>query len=159
VLSSGFPAQFFYVCHISTMPATCLAHVILLDLITLIISGEQYKLWSSPLCSFLHTFVSFFSTSWSLLLSVRVVPFLLYILISVTLSPCCSLSSLHPDLCYSQSVLFPFFSTSCSLLLSVRVVPFLLYILFSVTLSSCCSFAARTKGKITILYIVILFGV
>jgi hypothetical protein len=38
--------------------ATCSAHLIPLDFITQKILGEEYKLLSSPLCSFLHYFVT-----------------------------------------------------------------------------------------------------
>jgi hypothetical protein len=38
----------------SPMDSVCSAHVMLLDLVTLIIFGDDYKLWRYSLCNFLH---------------------------------------------------------------------------------------------------------
>jgi hypothetical protein len=49
---SGFPTKTLYD-FLSSIRATCLVHLILLDLITRIIFGEANRSWSSPLCNLL----------------------------------------------------------------------------------------------------------
>ena len=52
---SGFPIKTLYTPFISPIRATCLARLILLDLINRTVLGEQYKSLNSSLCSFLHS--------------------------------------------------------------------------------------------------------
>lgn len=51
---SGLPTKTVYACLFFPTPATCLANFILLDITILIIWGENYKLTSSSLCSFVY---------------------------------------------------------------------------------------------------------
>jgi hypothetical protein len=55
IFLSGSPTNVLYAFLVSPIRATCLAHLIRLDLLIIIISGEQYKLWSSSLYSFLQS--------------------------------------------------------------------------------------------------------
>jgi hypothetical protein len=51
---SRFPSKMLYARLTSHMYATSPAHLVLLDLITLIISGDKYKLWSFALCIYMY---------------------------------------------------------------------------------------------------------
>ena len=52
---SSFPTKTLYAFLLSTIRATCLANLILLDLITRITFGEQFRSQIPPLCSVLHS--------------------------------------------------------------------------------------------------------
>jgi hypothetical protein len=55
---SGFPANILYAFSSPHYHAACPAHLILRDLTILIIPGEEHKLWSSSLRSFLYASIT-----------------------------------------------------------------------------------------------------
>jgi len=52
---SGFPTKIHYTPQTSSIRATRPVYLILLDLITRTILGEEYRLLSSQLCTYLHS--------------------------------------------------------------------------------------------------------
>jgi hypothetical protein len=55
---TGFPTNILHAFLLNTIRSICPVHLILIDLITLIELGEEWKLWSSSVCSFLQTSVT-----------------------------------------------------------------------------------------------------
>jgi hypothetical protein len=80
---SGFPTNTLYAFFCYLIRATCPAHLILPDFIFLIIHCEEYKVWSSSLCSFLQPPVTSSLSGPNILLNT---------LFSNTLSLCSSLN-------------------------------------------------------------------
>jgi hypothetical protein len=60
LLPSGFPIKMLYLFVISPMCTTCLAYIILLDLITVILSIGGHNVWCTSLFYFLNPPVNFF---------------------------------------------------------------------------------------------------
>jgi hypothetical protein len=69
VFPSSFPTKTLYTPLLSSILVTCPTHLILLDLITSAIVGEEYRSLSYSICSFLHFPVPSFLLGPNILLS------------------------------------------------------------------------------------------
>ena len=106
---SGFPTKMICTPLVSPIRATCLAHLILLDFITRIILGEQYRSLSSLLCSFLHALVTSSLLSLNILLN----------------APFSNTLSLRSSLNMSDQVSYPHKTTGKIILLYILIFKFL----------------------------------
>ena len=109
LLPSGFPTKTLYTPLSSSIRGTCPAHHILLHFITRTILGEEYKSFSSSLCSLLHSPVT---------LSLLFPNILLNTMFSNTLS-------FHSSLNISDQVSHPYKTTSKIIVLYTLIFTFL----------------------------------
>ena len=98
---SHFPTRTLYAPLHSPIHAACPAHLILLDFITQIITGEEYRSLSCALCSFLHFLVTSSLLGPHILLNT--LSLFYYVLLTVHLSIILVINQLN----YPQSMLLP----------------------------------------------------